>query len=238
MSIFWLSFYPIWQEFSLTKILFHLFLVQFRIPSTYTCHQVFSAMVWWFVFPPLLSQPLWRFLPQKWQFQAFGWLKGFWGFFFYYFCGKMAFHRSSKNLETNLGKRGLPWWCRWQSICLQRRRPGFDPWVGKIPWRRKWQPTPVFLPGESHGRRSLIGYRPWGAKSQTRLHFHFLSLSREKIQPWGGWSTHRLELWHVCLWGSPDALGGLGEGETVEVLLPRGEEGKGILRERKTRDGA
>ena len=42
-------------------------------------------------------------------------------------------------------------------------------WVGKIPWRRKWQPTPVFLPGESHGLRSLVGYSPWGCKSQTRL---------------------------------------------------------------------
>ena len=40
--------------------------------------------------------------------------------------------------------------------------PGFNPWVGKIPWRRKWQPTPVLLPGESHGGRSLIGYSPWG----------------------------------------------------------------------------
>ena len=39
---------------------------------------------------------------------------------------------------------------------------GFDPWVGKIPWRRKRQPTPVFLPGESHGQRSLAGCRPWG----------------------------------------------------------------------------
>ena len=50
------------------------------------------------------------------------------------------------------------------SVCLQWGRPGFDPWVGKIPWRRKWQPTPVFLPGESHGRRSLVGYSPWGRK--------------------------------------------------------------------------
>ena len=47
---------------------------------------------------------------------------------------------------------------------LQCRRPGFDPWVGKVRWRKKWQPTPVFLPGKSHGRRSLIGYRPWGCK--------------------------------------------------------------------------
>ena len=53
---------------------------------------------------------------------------------------------------------------------------GFNPWVGKIPWRRKWQPTPVFLPGESHGRRSLVGYSPWGRKESDtaeQLHFHF-----------------------------------------------------------------
>ena len=43
-------------------------------------------------------------------------------------------------------------------------RPRFDPWVRKIPWRRTWQPTPVFLPGESHGQRSLAGYSPWGHK--------------------------------------------------------------------------
>ena len=41
---------------------------------------------------------------------------------------------------------------------------GFHPWVGKIPWRRKWQPTPVFLPGKSRGQRSLVGYSPWGHK--------------------------------------------------------------------------
>ena len=46
--------------------------------------------------------------------------------------------------------------------CRSRRRLGFDPWVGEIPWRRKWQPTPVFLPGKSHGQRSLVGYNPWG----------------------------------------------------------------------------
>ena len=38
------------------------------------------------------------------------------------------------------------------------------PWIGKFPWRRAWQPTPVFLPGESHGQRSLEGYSPWGDK--------------------------------------------------------------------------
>ena len=52
---------------------------------------------------------------------------------------------------------------------LQCWRLEFDPWVRKILWRRKWQPTPVFLPGESHGLRSLAGYSPGVAKSQTRL---------------------------------------------------------------------
>ena len=49
-----------------------------------------------------------------------------------------------------------------QSWRLKRCR--FNPWVGKIPWRRKWQPTPVFLPGKSHGWRSLAGYSEWGSK--------------------------------------------------------------------------
>ena len=51
-----------------------------------------------------------------------------------------------------------------KSICMQCRRPGFNPWVRKIPWRRKWQPTPVLLSGKSHGRKSLIGYSPRGCK--------------------------------------------------------------------------
>ena len=49
-------------------------------------------------------------------------------------------------------------------ICLQDKRPEFNPCVGKIPWRRKWQPTLVFLPGDSHGQRSLVDYSPWGHK--------------------------------------------------------------------------
>ena len=67
-------------------------------------------------------------------------------------------------------------WLRQQSICVQCRRPGFDPWDEKIPWRSKWQSTPVLLPGKSHGRRSLVGYSPWGRKewdTAERPHFHF-----------------------------------------------------------------
>ena len=55
------------------------------------------------------------------------------------------------------------------------------PGSGKIPWRRKWQPTPVLLPGESHGRLSLVGYNPWGCKeSDTTEQLHFTSLG----EPW------------------------------------------------------
>jgi len=59
---------------------------------------------------------------------------------------------------------GLPWWFRWKRICLQCRRLEFDLWVGKIPWRREWLPTLVFLPGEFHGQRNLVGYSPWDCK--------------------------------------------------------------------------
>ena len=48
--------------------------------------------------------------------------------------------------------------------CRRLKRHGFNPWVGKIPWRRTWQPTPVFLPRESHGQRSLAGYSPCGRR--------------------------------------------------------------------------
>ena len=48
--------------------------------------------------------------------------------------------------------------------CRGHKRGSSNPWLRKMPWRRKWQPTPVFLPGESHGRRSLVGYHPWGHK--------------------------------------------------------------------------
>ena len=51
--------------------------------------------------------------------------------------------------------------------CRRHKRHRFDPWVGKIPWRRVWQPIPVFMPGES--QRNLVGYSPWVAKSRTRL---------------------------------------------------------------------
>ena len=71
------------------------------------------------------------------------------------------------------------------AFCLQRRRLRFDPWVGKILWRRKWQTTPVLLPGKSHGWRSMVGYSPRCHKEwdvTERLHFRFHYRGRAKLR--------------------------------------------------------
>ena len=54
-------------------------------------------------------------------------------------------------------------------------RQGFNPWVNKVPWRSAWQPTPVFLPGESHGQRTLVGYSPQGFKESDMTEATWLS---------------------------------------------------------------
>ena len=65
----------------------------------------------------------------------------------------------------NYKRSCISWWLRGYRIHLPCGKPEFHPWVGKIPWRSAWQPTPVFLPGESHGQRSLVGAVHWVAKS-------------------------------------------------------------------------
>ena len=67
-----------------------------------------------------------------------------------------------RNLHTVL--HGLPRWLGGKQSACQCRRCRFNPWVGKIPWRNKWQPTPVFLSGTSHGQRGLAGCSPCGHK--------------------------------------------------------------------------
>ena len=72
----------------------------------------------------------------------------------------------------------LKWLSGKESACQWRRckRGWFDPWVEKIPCRRKWQPTPLFLPGKSHGQRNHVGYSPWACKevdtAEHRTHTH------------------------------------------------------------------
>ena len=75
-------------------------------------------------------------------------------------------------------------------ICLQCKRSRFDPWVGKIPWRRAWQPTPVFLLAQSHGQRSLVGYSSRGLKESDMsdatecAHTHTLKSTVVRCTSW------------------------------------------------------
>ena len=64
--------------------------------------------------------------------------------------------------------------------CRSQKRHRFDPWVGKMPWRRRWQRTAESLPSKSHGQRNLVGYSPWDYKHQTRLN---------------NWAPAHTELW-------------------------------------------
>ena len=90
--------------------------------------------------------------------------------------------------------------------CLQCRRPGFDPWVGKIPWRRKWQPTPVLLPGESHGQRSLVGYSPRSRKELDMTEqLHSLMVKNIYLEKLFWFSeSDRVANWFLCTFTSTD----------------------------------
>ena len=103
----------------------------------------------------------------------------------------------TRNTEAQKPSRGgqerhvLPIWLRSKEFACQCSRHRLDPWIGKIPWRRKWQPTAVFLPGKSHGQKGLVGYSSWSRKESdmterltVSLFFFFhLSNYRQKIKP-------------------------------------------------------
>ena len=92
----------------------------------------------------------------------------------------MILEKNPNQALLDLHARDLPRWhsvkessCQWS----RHRRLGLDPWVGKILWSRKWQPTPIFLLGKFHGQRCLVGYSSWGHKEsdtveQLRTHSH------------------------------------------------------------------
>ena len=78
---------------------------------------------------------------------------------------KLQWLGPSKRVEAGclgVASRGFPGWLDGKEPSCRCKRHRFNPWEGKIPWRRKWQPTPVFLPGKPHGQRSLV--TPWGPK--------------------------------------------------------------------------
>ena len=79
-------------------------------------------------------------------------------------CSLFSEEKQTESLEDTFQNESL---CKFKDAITSHsfcRRPRFDSWVGKIPWRKKWQPTPVFFPGESHEQRSLMGYSPRGCK--------------------------------------------------------------------------
>ena len=113
-------------------------------------------------------------------------------------------HDWATELNWNKGKREntLPrWHSAKESIC-QCKRCRFDPWVWKIPCRRKWQPTPVLLPGKFHGQRSLTGYNPWGYEESDMTEHRqawalkqiLFSLKLKRRQPRHLWQRG-------CAWG-------------------------------------
>ena len=81
------------------------------------------------------------------------------------------------NGTLEVGLWGFPGGSSVEESTCQCRRHEFDPWVGKIPWRQKWCPTPVFLPEKSHGQRNLAGYSLWGG----RIRYHWPQHSTEEI---------------------------------------------------------
>ena len=121
--------------------------------------------------------------------------------------------------------------------CRRLKRRRFNPWVRKIPWRRTWQPTPVFLPGRSHGPRNLVDSSPWGhKKSDPTEHTH--------RAPWLGKAPDVSESCLMTAWEHPSGGGsqaqeaqsaspGFGNGETVQqnrffcLRAPRSQDKKG-----------
>ena len=108
---------------------------------------------------------------------------------------------------------------------MQCGRPGFNTWIVKIPWRREWLPTSLFLSGESHGQRSLVGYSLWGCKESDTTEWLILSHSFWEENPGGselpftgiaGWGS-RLNQWSHHLQGIQD----LEKGKAWDTLRRR-----------------
>ena len=98
----------------------------------------------------------------------------------------ISFYHINTLLNTS---EGLPRWLSGKESSCQRRRHRFNLWVRKIPWRRKWQTTPVFLHGKSHRQRSLAGYTPWGHR---RVGHDWTTKKQEQ--------THLTDTWRrLCL---------------------------------------
>ena len=174
------------------SILIHAELVGYYGPKSLKCEVRQRNWNWSGKFPEVFRQSPWThviprtpgscFFFNAWLLNGFIGLNLFWlptkpSIFYHWF---MNYYECDRILCIPKNDR-LPWWLRRQSVCLQCRRPAFYPWVGKILWRRKWQPTPVLLPGKSHGWKSLVGYSLWGHKGSDtteRLTLPYLRMIR------------------------------------------------------------
>ena len=129
-----------------------------------------------------------------------------------------SFFSFLKNLSLVIFSGLSRWHSGEEPICQCRRckRHGFDPWVRKISWNRKWQPTPVFLPGRFRGQRCLTGYSPWGGKEsdmtehvgthvRARTHTHTLSTCPTPASiPFSRYLLSPVLIFDpICLYGPP-----------------------------------
>ena len=146
----------------------------------------------------------------------------------YYICFYTCPFKDGKNWYICV--YALPKWtggkeptCR----CRKHKRSEFKPWVGEIPWRRSWKSNLVFLPGESHGQRSLVGYSPWGRKESDTTQqltlllspsYRIISVSSFLLSdwrlltwsPWNRWTSFAKLYYYVRASLSPlTDLGGL-----------------------------
>ena len=129
-----------------------------------------------------LCKPIWVLsLHLWWQFLMLGLRVG--GYTFTKGNPCSAFRQVSIVLENSF-------WICWFSVAFLVAQtesacnagdPGSILELGKIPWKREWEPTPVFLPGKSHGQRSLVGYSPWGHKESEKTEWLTLSLSEQSL---------------------------------------------------------
>ena len=105
------------------------------------------------------------------------------------FCSFCAAPNQGRWMTGSREELGLPRWLSGEESTCQCRKCRFHPWVRKIPWRRNWQRTPVFLPGKLHGQRSLVGYSPWGRRVRHD------SATEHALMHWQGHN------WYLAYWG-------------------------------------
>ena len=120
--------------------------------------------------------------------------------------------------EQVLSLEGSRWWLSGKEFTCQRRRHGFDSWVRKIPWRGKWQPTPVFLPGKPHGQRSLVGLQFMGSQRIKQdpmpRHTHWvLSTEIAECEAYSKPQGTRKVEWSTGDWTEGSEKGAKSEGE-------------------------